>query len=575
MLVSTVMSTKKLRCVLQIAVSLAGLVVLGSSGAAVANAAPPPAQFTVVNGSIRNATGTPAPDSGKEAALWGNTSYATTTIEGSGRVIVGGVGDECDGWPTIRVTADGQRAGDVTVVSHTAYGTYTAGQLNLPSGSHQIRIEFLNDYAVSGRCDRNVALGFARMETPATGFAHPGVSVSKTQLDLIKAKVTAGQEPWKSAYAQLKSQRFASTSYVAHPVDVVKCANGGGRDYIAAHPERPELAEQGCEAQTEDADAALTQALIWYISGDTSYAQRAIAIMNAWSGTLTDIWFDQPRTEDGTQIYGNGKLQAAWTAETITRAAEIIRYGYTPASGQETFNVPRFSSMLTNVLLPLTIDNWTGGGGNWLMSTTDATIAIGVFTNDRAVFDNGIGDWRKHVPSTYYLTTDRPSQPQLAGSPIPPPGTIYDKSTTTAAQMKDYWEDATRYVNGLGQESCRDLSHYVMGLEGMSSAAETARIQGIDLWAEQQTRIVATLELNASYVNSLVAKNTTPANSVCPKPLDFGGTAYELGWEAAYHHYANLMGVSLPQTRAVVARNRPTKSSLHMTAATLLYGDVL
>ena len=72
--------------------------------------------------------------------------------------------------------------------------------------------------------------------------------------------------------------------------------------------------------------------------------------------------------------------------------------------------------------------------------------------------------------------------------------------------------------------------------------------------------------------------SVTPALLVIPGTTALGAerlTAYELGWEAAYHHYANLMGVSLPQTRAVVARNRPTKSSLHMTAATLLYGDVL
>ena len=499
MVSSTVMSTRELRRTGRIAVAAVAAAVMGSTGVAIADAsaAAPPVQFTVVNGNIRNATGTPAPESGKEAVLWGNTSYATTTIEGSGRVLIGAVGDNCEGWPTIRVIADGQRAGDTTIASHTAYGAYPMGQLSLPAGSHQIRVEFLNDHAVSGGCDRNVALGYARMENPGSGFTHPGVSVDKARLDLIKAKVAAGQEPYKSAYAQLKSSRFGSASYVAHPVDIVKCAATAGKEYIAAHPERPELTEQGCDAQREDAVAALAQALIWYVSGDTSYAQRSVAIMNAWSGALTDIWFDQPRTEAGKQIFSNGKLQAAWSGEAITRAAEIIRHLYTPAAGQPAFNVTRFSTMLTDIVLPLTIDNWTGGGANWMMSTTDATIAIGVFTDNRAVFSNGVGDWRGHAPAAYYLTTDVPAQPQLAGSPIPAPGTGVDKPDTTPAQMKAYWADAVRYVDGLGQETCRDLSHYTMGLEG------------------------------------------------------------------------------LPQTRAVVARNRPTASNLHMTAATLLYGDVL
>ena len=570
------MRLRSLRALGKITAGATVVVALAGTGAAPAAAAdtPPAVQFTVVNGSVRNATGTPAPASGKEAVLWGNSSYATTTVQGAGRVVFGAVGDDCDGWPTLRVIADGTRLGDTTAVSHTAYGSYAVGA-ELAAGPHQLRFEFLNDYAVSGRCDRNAAIGYARMEREGAGFVHPGISVGRSQLDLIKARVAAGQEPWKSAYARLKAQRFASTSYVAHPVDVVKCATSGGREYIAAHPERPELAEQGCAAQTDDADAALTQALIYYISGDASYAQRAVAIMNAWSGTLRDIWFAEPKQEDGTYIYGNGKLQAAWTGETITRAAEIIRYAYTPAAGQPALNVPAFATMLTDVLLPLTIDNWTGGGANWLLSTTDATIAIGVFTDDRAVYDNGIGDWRAHVPSAYYLSTDKPTQPQLAGSPIPPPGTGYDKPGTTAATMKSYWQSAERYVDGLGQESCRDLSHYTMGLEAMSSGAETARLQGLDLWGEQRTRIAATLELNASYVNAVAAGNTEPANSVCPKPLALGGEAYEMGWEAAYNAYANRLGVSLPQTKAVVARNRPTSTGLHMTAATLLYGAPL
>src|SRR6266511_3789007 len=40
---------------------------------------------------------------------------------------------------------------------------------------------------------------------PAAGsFAHPGVLLSRGQLDFIRGKVQAGAQPWKSAFDQLR-----------------------------------------------------------------------------------------------------------------------------------------------------------------------------------------------------------------------------------------------------------------------------------------------------------------------------------------------------------------------------------
>ena len=44
------------------------------------------------------------------------------------------------------------------------------------------------------------------------------------------------------------------------------------------------------------------------------------------------------------------------------------------------------------------------------------------------------------------------------------------------------------------QETCRDLSHPIIGLESIVNAAETARIQGVDLYGEQKQRIAAAYE---------------------------------------------------------------------------------
>ena len=62
--------------------------------------------------------------------------------------------------------------------------------------------------------------------------------------------------------------------------------------------------------------------------------------------------------------------------------------------------------------LPLIITGWSNGA-NWLMTLAEATISIGVFTNDRDAFNAGITYWRQKTPTTIYMTADgsRPKSP--------------------------------------------------------------------------------------------------------------------------------------------------------------------
>src|SRR5690606_32333201 len=120
----------------------------------------------------------------------------------------------------------------------------------------------------------------------------------------------------------------------------------------------------------------------------------------------------------------------------------------------------------------------------------EATISIGVFLDDRAVFNAGIAAWRQQAPTTIYHPTD--------GSTPRPPTSYYN----TPERIHALWHYPDRYVTGLQQETLRDIGHMTMGLGAMANAAETARIQGVDLYGEQADRIIAGFELNASYVNA-------------------------------------------------------------------------
>jgi hypothetical protein len=97
----------------------------------------------------------------------------------------------------------------------------------------------------------------------------------------------------------------------------------------------------------------------------------------------------------------------------------------------------------------------------------------------------------------------------------------------------------------------------------MVNAAETARQQGLDLYAEQAKRIMAALEFQAQYL--------PPNNSTPPKNVTFHTHPT---WEIAYNHYHNRMGFDLPKMAAVLPRIRPTGVNHQMAWETLTHAEV-
>src|SRR5258706_7632771 len=209
---------------------------------------------------------------------------------------------------------------------------------------------------------------------PAT-FAHPGVLVSQAQLDFVRGKVQANAQPWKAAYDQMMASRYASLSRTPKPRPTVECGSYSNPNY-------------GCTDEREDAIAAYTLSLAWYITRDSRYATKAIAIMDAWSATIKD------------HTNSNAPLQTGWAGSSWPRAAEIIRYTYGTWPNQT-----RFATMLRTVYLPKVINGSTSNG-NWELSMLEAAIGISVFLEDRASWDKAMAKFRARVPAYIYLTSD-------------------------------------------------------------------------------------------------------------------------------------------------------------------------
>jgi F5/8 type C domain-containing protein/alginate lyase len=337
--------------------------------------------------------------------------------------------------------------------------------------------------------------------TPSSGFRHPGVLNSRASLDFVKARIAAGEAPWKPAFDELSAHPLASLTREPRPWAVVECGSFSNPDF-------------GCTDETADAQAAYAQALLWYFTGNPLRAQKAIQYMNAWSAVLTD------------HTNSNAPLQAAWAALNWTKAAEIIRH---TGAGWSATDVERFRALLIDVYYPET-RNGSGGNGNWELSMIDANIGIGVFTDNRTIFDAAVTMWRGRTPAYIYITSD-------GATPKAPPG-----------RSRPNWYGAT-YVEGVAQETCRDLEHTSYGLAAIAYTAETARVQGVDLYGAESRRI------RAGYEYNLRLQSGWSGNGQC------GGTVHrnlkEIG-EVAMNQYQTRLGLAMPYTQAYVTSVRPT-----------------
>ncbi|RIV41455.1 metallophosphoesterase [Micromonospora radicis] len=212
------------RAIVAVVVVLSAGVLAGSANAA------GPSPFVVVNGTIQPATGTPLPPSGTHATLWHNGSHALTTVLGPGTLVLGAIGDHCDGWPVVRVSVDGSPVGEVTVDSTTDYGSHQVGAA-LPAGQHTVRVDLVND-RFTGQCDRNVHLAYARVESaPVVDTRFSFAVVPDTQEEVL----TASDTRLRQRVDWLVAQRAAlDLRFVTHSGDVVNYDTPDHVQYVRA-----------------------------------------------------------------------------------------------------------------------------------------------------------------------------------------------------------------------------------------------------------------------------------------------------------------------------------------------------
>lgn len=135
----------------------------------------------------------------------------------------------------------------------------------------------------------------------ATGqrkFKHPGILYTQADLDRMKAMVEARREPFYSAFLDFKESRF--TTY---------------RDYDRAlplHKGQPVVWENTNLWLGEFGNVAFNNALMWRLTGERLYADKAVAVLNRYIPVRSTIPF-------GTNCLSNS------SAMMLIDAAELLR----------------------------------------------------------------------------------------------------------------------------------------------------------------------------------------------------------------------------------------------------------
>jgi len=281
-------------------------------------------------------------------------------------------------------------------------------------------------------------------------FVHPGILVTLPMLLQLRSDVRNRIEPVFSAYQ-------ATLTHEMGPYGGMPAVVFANLSYTP-HPQQLQSNGSGITAFREDAFAAYTHALLWFITQDVRHAQKAIECMDAWPSAWT-----------APIDLANG-LQIAWAGAVWPRAAEIIKHTYPPGWP----GADAFGAMLNSLLVPM-VDKGASTNGNIGLVMTEAAMHAAVFSDDRARLDAAVEMWRAQAPAYVYITSDGPT-------PRRPPAQRYLAHTSpvcdptcTDEQMVSYWHGQRTYgVDGLCQESCRDFGHVELGYMTLVNSAETA-----------------------------------------------------------------------------------------------------
>jgi hypothetical protein len=311
----------------------------------------------------------------------------------------------------------------------------------------------------------------------------------------MRQQVAAGQEPWKSGFDTLRGDLHSRSDWKLN----------GPFEEVTRSP----LNTHGNGQMVADGNAAYQNALMWCLTGNEAHAKKAVEILNAWSGTLKKM--------DGRDV----QLGAGLNGFKFVNAAELMRYTYPPWTPAD---VARCERLMREVICPPIMNFALHANGNWDAACMKTLMAIGVFCNDRELFDRAVRYYRTGKGNgrlTHYVINDA----------------------------------------GQAQESGRDQQHTQLGLALLAELCEIAWNQSLDLYGEADNRLLKGFEYTARYNLNLDVPFETVTDTTGKyrhkKISSKGRNQLRPIYEMVWNHYQNRRGLPAPFTRQAADKLRP------------------
>ncbi len=350
-------------------------------------------------------------------------------------------------------------------------------------------------------------------------FSHPCGLVSSSDISRIKEHVAAADptDPVYACWLQLCGNVYAQTTYTASPVATLVRGDATG---TGVDSENYILADR-------DAAAAFQLAVRYQVSGDTAYADAAVAVLDAWASTCTQI----------TANDNNQYLLAGFQGYQFASAAELLR-DYEGWTAQATFK-----QWLLDVWYAKNywfIENHGGSGvcnlhywSNWELANLASILAIGIYTEDIDMVNFVYKNFREGEGSGCINN-------MIPYDPVDDP---YGNSTAIAQNM----------------ESGRDQGHATLVVSMCAEMCQMAYNIGLDFWGMEDNKVLAMCEYTAMYnamPDGTYLCTTIPFTTYeyCPDGCgcsgSHGATHTEVSsdsrgtirpsWELVYMHYSKV-----------------------------------
>lgn len=352
----------------------------------------------------------------------------------------------------------------------------------------------------------------------AQNFIHPGMLHTQEDFDRVKQKLAEKKEPWVTAFEILASGHHVQPNYSPNPQE--KLTRGGGTIW--------EPGPDTYQAAMNDAAAAYQCGLMWKITGEKKYAEKAIQILNGWANTCRSLNGDS-----------NVSLASGIYGFEFANAGELVR----DYEGWPREDFRKFQDFMLKTFYPTALDflerrHGTCAGSywsNWGTANVLTLMSIGILCDDVYIYNKGL---------TYYK----------------------EKSGEAESYHHLVWklfEDERGPFGYLGQmqESNRDQSHTLMAVGMSSDICATALNQGDDLFTYDNDRIAAGFEYVAAYNSGVNDVPNSPyfryflsncGSEEYPVMGEGGRGGGRPIWSRIVNYYENRRGVDMKYSRIMM-----------------------